>query len=123
MSRSQFALMLVLAGIFAFLGGLVGQVVTHGPAAYAQPEDPEDPVNPLKATAFILVDAKGMTRASLTMKGNEPMLMMSGARRGCKLTLGTSAMGPSVKLLSPGRKALVLGRQGLKQLDSSGLGE
>ncbi len=123
MSRSQFALILVCAGVFAFLGGFVGQVVSHGPDAYAQPVDPVDPVDPLNATGFILVDAKGMTRASLTMRKNEPMLIMSGARRGCQVTLGTASAGPSLKMLSPGRKAVVLGRQGLRQIDSAGLGE
>ena len=122
MTRNQFAAMLICVVVFAFLGGLTAELLLRGTRVAAQPEVPEEDPFPLKATAFILVDAEGATRAALTMNGGEPALTMMGSQKGCNLALGTARTGPSLKLMSPGATTVTLGQAGLRGINSNGIG-
>jgi hypothetical protein len=71
MNKKQYWLMLLLATVGGFSGGVLGSRVFSFQAACAQEES--RPAKVVEAQEFRLVDDHGKTRARLTMRSGKPL--------------------------------------------------
>jgi hypothetical protein len=104
MTRRQYATLVVLSVIAAFVGGMVSARLPSGMHTHAAADKDTRKLDTLEVRVLKVVDKEGRPRAWLGMEEGDPLLVMESGSGEPRMVLGAHERGASLSLTGDERR-------------------